>query len=352
MVYVAGMPDLHPGKGSPVGAAFISEDFIHPDLVGGDIGCGMLFAKTSIEARVGNLEKRERRLGSIDAPFEGDISSLLARYELPTTGYEGSLGTIGGGNHFAELQVIHKIVDAEIAAQIGLDIKLAHVLVHSGSRGFGQQVLHDFRKETPVLGTPALAESDAGQQYLAGHDTAVRFAKANRELIAERFTSGLGGEMSRLLDISHNFVDSKHVDGKELWVHRKGAAPTDQGLVVVPGSRGSYSYLVAPLGDGKMNAYSLAHGAGRKIPRSQCKDKFRDSYTLEDLSRINNKDLGIKNRLICGDRELLYQEHSKAYKDIEKVIGDMETLGMLKVVAIMKPILTYKTTGLSEDGDG
>jgi len=77
-----------------------------------------------------------------------------------------------------------------------------------------------------------------------------------------------------------------------------------------------------------------------------------DSYTREELLSVNDKKLDIKSHVVCGDRDLVFEEHPKAYKDIRQVIGDMVDLGIIKVVAVLKPVLTYKTSGTADDGDG
>ncbi|MFM7112322.1 MAG: RNA ligase RtcB family protein [Planctomycetota bacterium] len=352
MVHVFGMPDLHVGKVGPVGAAFHSVDVIYPELVGGDIGCGMHLGATDIPARGHAVQKRLRRLGSIDEPWAGETRALAASHDLDESRYERGLGTIGGGNHFAELQVVHEIADAEAASRIGIDPELALVLIHSGSRGLGQSVLESHLGESAGAGRAVPADSNAGKSYISGHEQARRFARANRELIAHRFAEGLGSKSSPLLDIGHNFLEQVEIGGAKTWIHRKGAAPSDRGPVVIPGSRGTWSFVVEPLGDGSRNGFSLAHGAGRKIPRGHCREKFMDSYTREELLSVNDKKLDIKSHVVCGDRDLVFEEHPKAYKDIRQVIGDMVDLGIIKVVAILKPVLTYKTSGTADDGDG
>jgi release factor H-coupled RctB family protein len=77
-----------------------------------------------------------------------------------------------------------------------------------------------------------------------------------------------------------------------------------------------------------------------------------DSYSREELLSVNDKKLDIRSQVVCGDRDLVFEEHPKAYKDIRQVIGDMVGLGIIKVVAVLKPILTYKTSGIADDGDG
>ena len=348
MIYVAAMPDLHPGTGSPGGAAFVSQGLIHPKLIGGDIGCGMHLCATSIEART-STQRLASKLASIDGVWDGDLEPRLAQHGLASSAHDPALGTIGGGNHFAELQVLHEAVDRETVEGLGISKSQAVLLIHSGSRGLGQQVLN--RYNAGSRGMPLDPESQEGQEYLAGHEQAMRYARLNRELIAVRIVSKLGASASPILDLSHNYLEQGTTAHGDVWIHRKGAAPSDRGLVVIPGSRSSYTYLVRPIGNGEVNAHSLAHGAGRKISRSQCDDKF-GRLSPEELKRPRDKKAGIDNLVICENRDLLRQEHGKAYKDIDRVIADLVELGLVEVVAIFKPILTYKTRNESDDGEG
>jgi release factor H-coupled RctB family protein len=348
MVYVAAMPDLHPGTGSPGGAAFMSKGLIHPKLIGGDIGCGMHLCSTSIDPRT-SIKRLGDKLSSIDGVWEGDLSAVMRKHGLQETGYEAAIGTIGGGNHFAELQVVHSVVDAQTVAELGISSSKALLLIHSGSRGFGQEVLNRYNAES--RGVPLDPNSPEGLRYLAGHDQAMRYAKVNREIIAHRIMERLGATSTPLIDLSHNYLESKTTAHGERWIHRKGAAPSDQGLVVIPGSRSSFTYIVRPIGNGEVNAHSLAHGAGRKISRSQCDEKF-GRLSPDDLRRPKDKKAGIDNLVICENKDLLRQEHGKAYKDIDQVIEDLVQLGLVEVVAVLKPILTYKTRAECEDGDG
>ncbi|HEX4909480.1 MAG TPA: RtcB family protein, partial [Permianibacter sp.] len=118
-----------------------------------------------------------------------------------------------------------------------------------------------------------------------------------------------------------------------------GATPADAGPVIIPGSRGDYSYLVQPLVDDR-SLRSLAHGAGRKWQRSDCKDRLRQRYTAEQLTRTT-----FGSRVICADRSLLFEEAPDAYKPIDSVIGALRDAGLVKLLARLKPVLTYKTRG-------
>lgn len=348
MERIAAMPDIHPGAGSPGGVVFACRGIIYPKLIGGDIGCGMQLCRTSIEARV-NVRRLADSLGSIDDVWDGNATEYLSSHQIALPDYAHVLGTIGGGNHFAELQVVHEIHDTALCQSLGIDTKKALLLVHSGSRSYGQAVLqqHGVSGEGQGL-DPA---SVPGQVYLTEHQRAVQFAKANRCLIAQRFAEQSNSEVETILDLCHNYLSQHFDEHGPLWLHRKGAAPADQGLVVIPGSRSSLSYLVRPIGDGVANLHSLAHGAGRKISRSQSDEKF-GQLSIEELRRPRDKSLGLDNLVICEQRNLLRQEHGKAYKDIDRVIDDMRAFGLLEIVATFRPILTYKTRSDSDDGEG
>jgi release factor H-coupled RctB family protein len=342
MQYVAGMPDLHPGRGYPVGAAFFSLERFYPALVGNDIGCGMALWRTDISTAKLQLDKLEQRLGNIDVPLD---ESWWDQYRqdgidsvgLPLTGYERSLGTIGGGNHFAELQQLDEVYDDSAVLALQLDRKQLLLLVHSGSRGLGEAIL---REHTERFGHHGLdGDSAEATAYLARHDGALRYAECNRELIARRMLARLRTEGSRVLDIHHNLVSPAKIAGLSGWLHRKGATPSDAGPVVIPGSRGDYSYLVQPIVD-ERSLLSLAHGAGRKWQRSECKDRLIKRYSPEQLTRT-----ALGSRVICADRALMYEEAPEAYKNIDSVVGALRDAGLLHVLARLKPVLTYKTRG-------
>ena len=270
-----GFPDLHPGKGTPVGAAFATEGAIYPHL-------------------------------------------------------------IGGGNHFAELQTVEKILDADELKKLDLGKQQLLVLVHSGSRGLGERILRAHVDQH--FGDAVEAESLAAKEYLRGHDFAVRWARANRELIARRFVAALGAEAECLWDGYHNSITRCESSGETVWLHRKGAVAADGEFVVIPGSRGSLSYLVKPTGDGHSHAWSLAHGAGRKWARNETRLRMRERFGMQQLVQTP-----LGGRVICEERALLYEEAPAAYKNIKAVIQDLVDAGLVSVIATLRPLLTYKT---------
>src|SRR5512136_691619 len=336
MRLAVGFPDLHPGKGSAVGAAFVTEGLVYPYLIGGDIGCGMALFKTDIVRRDVKLDRWARIPFDLEHVWTDEISEVLAKEELESTEFDEALGTLGGGNHFAELQAVEEVLNAREFKKLGVGKQQLVVLVHSGSRGVGESVLRDYVAEHRANGSDA--ESFAAAAYLQGHDLAVRWAKVNRKLLAERFAQALGAETDLLWDGCHNSITPRELEGETVWVHRKGAVVAEEAAVVIPGSRGSLSYLVQPLADGESRAWSLAHGAGRKWARSEARLRMRERFGKEQLVQTS-----LGSRVICGERDLLYEEAPAAYKNIEAVIEDLVDAGLVSVIATFRPLLTYKT---------
>ncbi|HEY9839767.1 MAG TPA: RNA ligase RtcB family protein [Candidatus Obscuribacterales bacterium] len=332
-----GLPDLHPGKGSPIGAAFLCEGMIYPHLVGNDIGCGMGLWQTDLPAHKPKAERWWHKVAGLEAPWAGDRTAWLAQWGLEPGEHDTGLGTIGGGNHFAEVQKIHKLHDPEGLKAAGIDPRQLLLLVHSGSRGLGEAIL---RRHSDAHGAAGLAaDGPEAAEYLLAHDRAVIWASANRALIAERLLSELGAAGQGLLDLCHNQVLLTH----EGWLHRKGAAPADRGLAVIPGSRGSLSYLVMPEASAA-SGWSIAHGAGRKWSRHDSKARMKARYSPEELRKTR-----IGSWVICEDRDLLYEEAPDAYKAIDRVVQDLVDAGLVRVLAELAPILTYKVRRRDDD---
>lgn len=331
-----GYPDLHPAKGAPVGSAFVTENVIYPQVIGGDIGCGMALFKLDRLLRDAKLDSWAETYFHLEHPWEECVAGFLAEHELESTEFDCALGTIGGGNHFAEVQAVEEVLKPREFSRFGLSRQQLVMLVHSGSRGLGEVVLRDFVNQHFDKGVEA--DSFAAQAYLQAHDVTVRWAKANRELIARRFAYKLGASAKCLWDGCHNSITPKDWDGDSVWIHRRGAVKAEHGLVVIPGSRGSLSYLVKPIGDSESHGWSLAHGAGRKWARSQARLRMRERFSVAELMQT-----GIGSRVICEERDLLYEEAPPAYKNIEAVVADLVDAGLVSVIATFRPLLTYKT---------
>jgi release factor H-coupled RctB family protein len=353
-----GMPDLHPGRGQPIGAAFVTQGCIYPHLVGGDIGCGMGLWQLDIPTGKVKLDKWEKQLIGLDNLWEGDVSERLLKKNIVTEDLSllaesNKLGTIGGGNHFAELQQVDTVIDMDAFSSAGLEKKHVALLVHSGSRGLGQNVLRHYVDQFGAA--PILTKDNANvfKRYIQQHDYAMNWAVLNRELIAHRLCERLKTQRKPVLDITHNMVeplsnkkaltmDLPLGPGQQYWIHRKGASPANRGLVMIPGSRGSLSYLVKPrlanLSELAQGGFSLAHGAGRKWKRSDVRGRLEKRFKVKDLEKT-----ALGSRVICKQRDLLYEEAPQAYKNISLVVNDLVDAGMIDIVATFKPLLTYKT---------
>ncbi|KAL9656289.1 hypothetical protein ABK040_007902 [Willaertia magna] len=366
--YCVGEPDLHPGKTFPVGCAISTSEYIYPPLVGNDIGCGMALFKTNLNVSNAKVDKYVKQLNGLEVgglvgemdsilDIENDFYNSLENENMTNEEFlqnymnyfgvniseneeffgNSQLGTIGGGNHFAELQVIEKIIDEDVFyKELNLDPDVCYLMVHSGSRGYGDSILREH--EDKYGSTGFHKDLDEAKQYMLCHDNACKWARANRALIARKFLSCISATGKQILDVCHNNVESKVIDNESLFIHRKGAAPCDKGVIVIPGSRGSYSYLVRPKKEDEQSQkrcnYSAAHGAGRKHKRSK--------YANVKGGKQNLTVTELGSRVICEDNVLLYEEQPSAYKDIDQVIKDLEHFNVVSVVAILKPLITYK----------
>ncbi|MDT8718760.1 RNA ligase RtcB family protein [Clostridium sp. 19966] len=314
-----GYPDLHPGK-TPVGAAFLTEGVIYPHLVGNDIGCSISLFQTSA------LEKKFK----IDK-----IMKDLENFNLEKTSSADSfnIGTIGKGNHFAEFTVVEEILDKDEFDNLNLDKRKIHLLVHSGSRDLGEKILRKYIEEYSCQ-TGLIESSEGFNDYFSDYKEAIEFSKRNRKLIAEKLCAAIKINMEQLvIEAVHNGIEAKD----NYYVHRKGAAPSDKGYVVIAGSRGSSSYIVKPINSSFATGFSMAHGAGRKWQRSGCKERLENKFSRKAIRNGN-----FNYNVICKDANLLYEEAPEAYKNIERVIQDLLAFDMVQVVAKLKPLVTYK----------
>ncbi len=335
MEIAIGMPDLHPGKGCPVGAAFLSKGYFYPYLIGNDMGCGMGLWKTTIKKQKIKKDKWIKKLSDLETHLDDDLQSLAKKYGLDFSPSNMALGTIGGGNHFAELLIPEKIFNTREFQNLKLDKQSLCILVHSGSRGIGEEVL---RKHIDKYKAGGLSiRTDDGEKYIRQHNDALKWARVNRSLIAQNFVKKLGGRCQSILDFCHNSI-TRVREGKDcFWLHRKGVTPADNGLIVIPGSRGTFTYLVKPLGEQRLNLWSLPHGAGRKWNRKSCIDRLKGKFNKNSLTHTR-----LGSRVICDDKEVLFEEAPQAFKDIEKIINDLSNQGLIEVVATFRPLITYK----------
>jgi release factor H-coupled RctB family protein len=329
MIHVVAMPDLHPGKGAPIGAAMAST-VLYPFLVGSDIGCGI--AVFPMKLKRAEPAKLAALLPNLDRPLDRDRDAddpawAVVPADIPAGHVEG-LGTVGRGNHFIELARCETVFEPDHATRLGLAVSDLVLIVHSGSRGLGERIL---RAHTEVHGAGPAPDPAA---YLAMHDDAVRWGSLNRRLLAARVAHAWGTDPTDpIVDVCHNLVEVH--DG--VYLHRKGAAPGDGRDVLIAGTRGTPSYLVAAHAGPDAN-HSVAHGAGRKMSRSDALRRGRAKHTVEELRRTP-----VGSLVVCGDRQLLFEEAPTAYKRIEQVIADLVRHDLATPVATTVPRVTYKT---------
>jgi len=324
VVKTVGLPDLHAGK-SPIGVAVVTQDTIYPHIIGNDIGCGMGLFKTGIGLKRFKMDRWVTKLNHIREL--GDIETVNP-YDEPSPIYD--LGTIGSGNHFAEFQVLEKVFYESEFEKLGITKSDMLLLIHSGSRGYGQSILNKFNDSAGYS-----FGSDEASAYIEKHNDALLWAERNRKIVADKLILHLGysSDAETVIDCKHNYLEQKG----DLFIHRKGAVSGEMGPVVIPGSRGSLAYIVIPTDNVVSSAYSLSHGAGRKWARSLCKSRIRDKYDRDTI-----RETKLKSRIVCHDTDLLFEEAPEAYKNIETVISSLVEFGLIKIVATLKPLLTYK----------
>ena len=367
--HVALMPDTHKGMGMPIGGVIATKGVIIPNAVGVDIGCGMVFSGTSIPARL--LRETETASGSLLQCIIGDIlrnvpvgfnhhkkpqpcqtldrakaqeglygrqPSLLAELE---TGYH-QVGTLGGGNHFIELQEG--------------DDGLLGIMIHSGSRHFGKEICDLFHKaareenlrwhsEVPDAWRLAFLPVDTqlGKDYISWMNLALDFAHENRASMMNAVRGILDRWMEKVLGMEveygaeinchHNYAALEHHFGENVWVHRKGAVRAREGeMAVVPGAMGSYSYVVEGLGNAESFCTS-SHGAGRQYSRKGAMDAFSCEEVINDLKeqgvvlgKHNKKDVAEESRFAYKDIDMVMQNQ----KDLVTPVKRLRTVGVVK----------------------
>lgn len=367
--WVSLMPDTHAGMGMPIGGVIAAKDVIIPNAVGVDIGCGMAYTETNIP--VDAIRQIQTGNGSLIQAVIGDIMRNVpvgfAHHKFPMPSYtldrafdefdlyeeDGELlgqldagyyqiGTLGGGNHFIELQTD--------------DQGMLTVMIHSGSRHFGKSVCDYFHKKARDLNQKWYSQvpdeyrlaflpvdSPEGRQYLRWMQLSMDFAKENREKMMLAVKAVLEKYLGKYTDFElkfsgdinchHNYAALETHYGEEVWVHRKGAVRVENGeLAVIPGAMGSYSYVV--MGKGNPESFcSSSHGAGRLYSRKGAMEAFSCEEVILDL-----KDQGV----ILGKKGKadVAEESRFAYKNIDTVMSNQTDLVVpvkrLKTVGVVK----------------
>jgi len=356
--WVSLMPDTHQGYGMPIGGVIAADNVIIPNAVGVDIGCGMAFAETNIHKDQLTKTDYSNLIGQImrniptgfshhNKPQEcktldgNDFACTIRDIhfdELPNIeeGYY-QIGTLGGGNHFIELQEDEG--------------GMVCIMLHSGSRNFGYKVCKFYNNKAKELNKRWLStvpkeydlaflplSEETGQAYLAWMNLALEFAQENRQVMLRKVMHELERkipaiEFTNEINAHHNYAAIENHYSKNVWVHRKGAIRVREGeMGIIPGAMGSYSYIVKGLGNPE-SFMSCSHGAGRRMSRKKAMENFSVQQTVEDLKEQGIV-FGKNNKNDCND------ECRWAYKDIDEVIkNEMDLvfpIKKLKTLAVIK----------------
>lgn len=375
--HIAIMPDNHAGFGCPIGTVLATKDVIVPAVVGVDIGCGMCAVKTSLteldtetlKEIMGEIRKQipvgfnhHKEKQEVDLMPDDEFGNQIYydEKELPVVSKEfenalTQLGTLGGGNHFIEIQ---KGSDGHI-----------WIMIHSGSRNLGKQVADYYNKSAIQLNEKWFSQvpkewqlaflpidSEEGQAYIKEMNYCVDFALANRKLMMDRIKNifielfgkddgkngvsfckwegnqGIDFGNDGMINIAHNYASLENHFGQNVWVHRKGATLAREGTVgIIPGSQGTKSYIVKGLGN-KESFESCSHGAGRKMGR---KDAQRNLNLEEEIKKLDEQ--GILHA-IRGINDL--DEASGAYKDVQEVMRNQSDL--VEILVELQPLGVIK----------
>jgi tRNA-splicing ligase RtcB len=352
--HVAIMPDAHMGYGMPIGGIMAADGVVVPNAVGVDIGCGMCAVQTSLRhidtgrlkkilglirksVPVGFMHHRKKQReefmpGPPDSVSLDELTVVRREYDSART----QVGTLGGGNHFIEIQ--------------RGDDGYIWLMIHSGSRNLGLKVATFYNRlavelngrlgpEIPKKWQLAYlpADSDEGRAYLREMNYCVDFALANRKLMMDRVLALLDQvagpfALERFINIAHNYARLEEHFGKNVYVHRKGATSAQRGEEgIIPGSQGAPSYIVRGLGNPD-SFCSCSHGAGRRLGRKQAQrslDLKKERRALERQGILH---------AIRGKRDL--DEAPGAYKDIDRVIAAQQDLVEVKVR--LRPLAVVK----------
>jgi tRNA-splicing ligase RtcB (3'-phosphate/5'-hydroxy nucleic acid ligase) len=437
---VAVTPDFHKARGIPVGTVLATQGFVVPQAIGNDVNCGMRLHLTSLCAdeitdKVEHLDTAFRHLffeGGRNIPmsrtqrealFKNGLTGLLdatprtfteglwslvheldIERDLDRVDRRGSLkaeqayglndfmgpsnrlsrdsqiGSIGGGNHFVEIQKVEKVLDGATAHAWGLKPGMVTVMVHTGSLSIGhlsgslyRDVVRELYPNTlthPDNGIFVLPESERyreqASRFWDSVHNAANFAFANRMFLAVMALAGLRRvcgdvDFSLLYDAPHNFLWREVVDGEEVFIHRKGACPA-RGFeamagtpfayygepVLVPGSMGASSFVLAGLGNPE-SLYSASHGAGRSLSRGEALKghdeefkRFLERFRVVTPVDLRRQDVKLRRDIVEKKLEDIKQEAPFAYKGIGPVIQTLTDAGIARPVAELMPLMTIK----------
>ncbi|GMO26325.1 MAG: RtcB family protein [Termitinemataceae bacterium] len=347
--HVALMPDAHVGYGMPIGGVIACKDALIPNAVGVDIGCGMGAVKTNLQAEIftdkaqlrgiTNEIKKCVPVGEGHARKEkiawqgfDDWRSLFTDDNLPQWYSEDrhkldqcNLGTLGGGNHFIEIQ--KSVNDGTV-----------WLMLHSGSRNMGQRVANFYHKKAQEIDSDMSIElpdthlaflpaaNEFGSAYIRDMNHALCYAMENRRLMMTHIKNVMfqffpNIEFLLEVNIHHNYAILEKHGNEEYWIHRKGATSARLGeMGIIPGSMGTSSYIVEGLGN-ELSFTSCSHGAGRRLGRSQA----NNTLTLEEcdaaMGDVVYDRFGFSKRKNADGKKMHdLSEAPLAYKDIDAVI--------------------------------
>ena len=342
------MPDTHQGYGMPIGGVIACTGAIIPNAVGVDIGCGMCAVRTSItEITIEQIKEIMGKIRNVvpvgfnhrkeNQTWDGfDSAPDIKVIQREINSARKQLGTLGGGNHFIEIQ---KGDDGFI-----------WLMIHSGSRNFGYKVAKEYNTKAQELckkwysnipdfkGEDGLAffpmDSKYGKEYIVAMNYALDFALANRKKMMDDVCKSvyevIDCEFEEAINIHHNYAAMEHHFGKNVMIHRKGATSAKVGqLGIIPGSQGTSSYIV--IGKGNEESFkSCSHGAGRKMSRKKAKAVLN----IEDEQKTME---GIVHS-IRQPKDL--DEAPGAYKDIDVVMDEQKDL--VDIVVKLTPLGVIK----------
>ena len=403
------MPDTHVGYGVPVGSILVTEDTIIQSGSGYDISCGVLYMKAALTAgAVKSKYSRERWVKEVERriatgkghhrpermpKFSRKRADEILRYGAKALGVRGDLcerqcialpddvdltkierayasvvaqlGSVGGGNHFVEMQVDR-------------DSGEVYVMVHCGSRGYGWQTAnHFFYEGAKVRGLPASRREESwlrtdeplGKEYWAHHNSAANFAVANRHIIVEGIREAtqevFQADVEVYYEISPNLVQEETLvlpDGstKRGFVYRKGATrafpaghPDLAGTrweatghpCLIPGSMFEGAAILFPLAGAYASACSVNHGSGRVLARGEAKRKLghKQERIDEEMATVQRTFAGVPIEGIVGNhKHVPLDECGHVYKDLDEVLAVLEAEGIARVAHRLYPVANIK----------
>jgi tRNA-splicing ligase RtcB len=403
------MPDCHVGYGVPVGSVIVTEDTIIQGGSGYDISCGVLYMKADLKAGAvkGKHDRRrwvtevERRIATgvgssrpdLMPEFRKNQADEILRYGAKALGVSADLcerqyipvpegvdlskiekaytkvipqlGSVGGGNHFVEMQCDR-------------DTGEVYIMVHCGSRGYGWQTAnHFFYEGAKVRGLPSnrreeswlRADEALGKEYWAYHNSAANFAVANRHIIVsgirEATQEVFGGDVEVYYEISHNLVQEETLvlpDGtvKRGFVHRKGATrafpaghPDLKGTVweatghpcLIPGSMYEGAAILFAGAGAYKSACSVNHGSGRTMARGKAKRQLEHKQQRidDEMATVKRTFNGVQiEGIMSNHRHIPLDECAHVYKDLDAVLGVLEAEGLARVEHRLYPVANIK----------